>query len=82
MVVIDVYAQPTREKIKFYRTASKTKQAVTPSGGLAVGQLQPSLHLIEKPSDLFKFQAVTGQQGVHELVPGNETGGAMRVPLL
>ena len=22
MVVIDVYAQPTREKIKFYRTAS------------------------------------------------------------
>jgi putative transposase len=24
MVVIDVYAQPTREKIKFYRTASET----------------------------------------------------------
>src|SRR4051812_15704490 len=24
VVVIDVYAQPTREKIKFYRTASKS----------------------------------------------------------
>jgi hypothetical protein len=27
MVVIDVYAQPTREKIKFYRTASDTNGA-------------------------------------------------------
>src|SRR3954467_9541101 len=28
VVVIDVYAQPTREKIKFYRTASKTTRYV------------------------------------------------------
>src|SRR3954468_21852505 len=29
VVVIDVYAQPTREKIKFYRTASYSKRTQT-----------------------------------------------------
>ena len=28
LVVIDVYAQPAREKIKFYRTASKAIQEI------------------------------------------------------
>src|SRR4051812_18597984 len=30
VVVIDVYAQPTREKIKFYRTASKRYETAFP----------------------------------------------------
>ena len=44
VVVIDVYAQPTREKIKFYRTASETgrRLSVTPPQVAHIGSTDGS----------------------------------------
>ena len=48
MVVIDVYAQPTREKIKFYRTASHCGRGTRSKGGPQTGghrrQAEASAH--------------------------------------
>jgi hypothetical protein len=44
------------------------EQASNSSGGLAAGRSQTLPHLVEKSSNLFDLQAITGQQGMQDWI--------------
>jgi hypothetical protein len=48
--------------------APEVEQVITSSGSLATDRPQPVFHLLEKPTNFFNLQAISGQHGVQDRI--------------